>query len=415
MVALIKALGQLEGPEQYQIVCHPDYPDWLEGQIGYNQEIIVGPSKKTYRFAKGLFGKTWPKFWAIAQRLWLKTSGRIESGKVPPGWTWDSNGFYENLGVSLIHVFHQAFISTRLPMIFNPHDLQHEHFPQFLSPETLARRKYVYYNACHKAVAVVAGSKYTRDDVINRYLINPNKVWTIPLGPATEGFESPDNEFCEEVIKKYGLSHQSFMLYPAVTWEHKNHIRLIKAIIQLRESGFRANLVCTGSTKEPVWSEIQSLISSHHLEDQVSFLGYVPINELRALYHHCQFVIAPSLFEQASGPMFEAWLEDVPIAASNVTSLPDQAGAAALLFDPFSINAIAAAIKKMSSDKSLQDALRSRGRQRLLNFSWDRTSKAYRALYRHVLKQPMTEEDKFLLGWDWLSDPNRISLHDSIC
>jgi len=111
------------------------------------------------------------------------------------------------------------------------------------------------------------------------------------------------------------------------------------------------------------------------------------------------------LFEQASGPMIEAWNEDVPVATSNVTSLPDQAGNAALLFDPFSVEAISDAIRRISTDAELRADLRERGRRRLQDFSWERTAKAYRALYRYVAHWPMTDEDRHLLGWDWMREP----------
>jgi glycosyltransferase involved in cell wall biosynthesis len=96
-------------------------------------------------------------------------------------------------------------------------------------------------------------------------------------------------------------------------------------------------------------------------------------------------------------PPLEAWSEGKPVACSNAASLPEIVGDAALLFDPWSIDAIADAIKRMSVDRALREDFRSRGAKRLLNYSWDRTARLYRALYRATAHASLTEEDVELL------------------
>jgi hypothetical protein len=103
--------------------------------------------------------------------------------------------------------------------------------------------------------------------------------------------------------------------------------------------------------------------------------------------------------------VFEAWQEGTPVACSNITSLPEQAGNAALLFDPLSIDNIAEAIHQMASDSKLRAGLQQNGSTRLKDFDWERTAKAYRAVYRRASRHPLTEEDEHLLSWDWMRDP----------
>jgi glycosyltransferase involved in cell wall biosynthesis len=117
-----------------------------------------------------------------------------------------------------------------------------------------------------------------------------------------------------------------------------------------------------------------------------------------------QFVVIPTLFEAASGPLYEAWYDGAPVACSNVTSLPEQASDAALLFDPRSTESIAAAVAEMATNGKLRETLRERGERRLKDFSWERTAKAYRAVYRRAAGQPLEEEDRWLLTWDWMRD-----------
>ena len=140
------------------------------------------------------------------------------------------------------------------------------------------------------------------------------------------------------------------------------------------------------------------------LEDQVKFLGMVPAEDLRVLYRLAQFVVIPTLFEAASGPIYEAWYDGTPVACSNVTSLPEQAGDAALLFDPLSVEAIAAGVGEMATNPEVRESLRKRGERRLKDFSWERTAKAYRAVYRRAAGHSLEEEDRWLLTWDWMRE-----------
>jgi glycosyltransferase involved in cell wall biosynthesis len=109
-------------------------------------------------------------------------------------------------------------------------------------------------------------------------------------------------------------------------------------------------------------------------------------------------VALPSLFEANSLPVFEAWLAGTPVTCSNTTGLPEQVGDAALLFDPHDPAAIADALAAIVTDSELRRTLRDRGRGRSQKFSWEKTARAYRALYRKVAGRNSTEEDRTLLG-----------------
>ena len=139
----------------------------------------------------------------------------------------------------------------------------------------------------------------------------------------------------------------------------------------------------------------------------MKFLGFVPDEDLRAIYRLSQFVIVPSLFEASSLPIYEAWLEGIPVACSNAAALPEQVMNAALLFDPHSVESIANAIGKLAADAKVRARLTKWGQQRLQDFDWERTAKAYRAVYRRAAGFPLTEEDHWLLSHDWMRQPQR--------
>lgn len=407
LIGLVSALGKLtDSPEEYVIVGPWQEPDWLQPYVGPNQRIVRGPRPpeavewkpgplEPFKRALGPLRAPLRAIWrelfpipALPSRLWPE---------VPV-----SDGFYEALGCDVIHFPWQHFTLCALPTIYNPHDLQHLHYPQFFSPQTIAWRETIYPAGCHFAHTVVVGSQWIKHDIVRHYRIDPEKIQVIPWAPPTQAYPAPSNEQLASVVERYRLQ-QPFALYPAMTWEHKNHLRLLEALALLRDrDGMVVRLVCTGARYPGFWPRIEAQLNVLDLNDQVQFLGLVPPEDLRAIYRLAQFVVVPTLFEAASGPVFEAWEEGIPVACSTVTSLPEQVGDAALLFEPLSVEDIAGAIRRMATDGALRSELVCKGRKRLQDFSWERTAKAYRAVYRRAARRPLTEEDRQLLSWDWM-------------
>jgi glycosyltransferase involved in cell wall biosynthesis len=317
-----------------------------------------------------------------------------------------SDGFFENLGCDVLHFPYQDFVLCSLPTIFNPHDLQHVHYPQFFKPSDIAWRETTYRTGCHLSNTVVVASDWVKRDIINHYGVNADKVQIIPWAPPTQVFPDPSVEKIKAVQGKYCLE-LPFAFYPATTWKHKNHLRLLEAVARLRDHhGRLVRIVCTGALVPDHWTEINKHLDTLCLRDQVYFLGVVPAEDMRSIYRLAQFVVVPTLFEAASGPIFEAWQDGVPVACSTVTSLPEQVGDAALLFNPFSEDDIAKALYRMSADGNLRHELIRKGQRRLKDFDWERTAKAYRAVYRRAADFPLTDEDRWLLRWDWMQDSN---------
>jgi glycosyltransferase involved in cell wall biosynthesis len=118
--------------------------------------------------------------------------------------------------------------------------------------------------------------------------------------------------------------------------------------------------------------------------------------------------VMPSLFESDSSPIYEAWLEGTPIVCSNVTSLPVQVMDAAILFDPYDPESIANAMRRVATDSSLRHDLTAYGYLRVKDYDWNRTAKAYRAVYRRAAGHLLSEEDRWLLEWDWMERPMRL-------
>ena len=394
LVGLLLALGRLEdGPEQYTVIGPESEPEWLRPYMAPNQQLVRGPAGA---LQPGSLPASLRKFRTLAGRILapqgLRSVSRIN---VPV-----SDGFFESLGCDVIHFPYQVFTTSSLPSVYQPWDLQHLHYPQFFSPEDLAWRETVYREGCRSAHTVVVASPFAKADVVRSYGVPPDRLQVIPMAPPATHFREPDDETMRQVGTKFGIE-PPFALYPAVTWPHKNHVRLLEALAQLRDSkGFSVHVVCTGHHNDH-WPTIGEKLLELSLQGQVRFLGEVTGDELRALYRLCEFVILPSLFEGAGLPLLEGWLEEAPVACSGVTALRDYAGDAARLFDPTSVQEVAEAIEEMATNAQCRERFRRKGRQRLAHFTWESTARTFRAVYRRAAGLPLGSEDQQLLDHSW--------------
>jgi glycosyltransferase involved in cell wall biosynthesis len=404
---LISSLGKLEGPERYLLaVSSGDEVEWVQRHLGPNQEIVYrnAPRRRAAMHPPPAGG-------GRVKALVRPAIERVRQvvGRFTPQWPRVSlsDGFYESLGCDVVHFPTQPFVLCALPTIYNPHDLQHLHYPQFWTAEDLAWRETVYRAGCNYANTVAVGSEWIKQDVVRQYGLHPDKVQVIPWAPPTAQYAPIDAVHLEDARRRLALP-ETFALYPAVTWPHKNHLRLFDALAELRDRrGLVVNLICTGARWERHWPALERRIAELNLAAQVRFPGFLSEADLRAVYRLAQFLVLPTLFEADSCPIYEAWAEGLPVASSNHTALPDQVGDAGLLFDAADVNAIADAVQRMATDERLRSDLVARGHRRVRHFDWTRTAKAYRALYRRAARIPLSEEDRWLLSWDWMRFPEK--------
>ena len=371
VLGLVRSLGRLtDGTEEYVVVAHPDAPGWLEPWLGTNQRLVAGPppSGRLRRVLRG-----------TSRRSPLAT-----------------DGFFESLGVGVAHFPYQSFVDCRLPTVYNPHDLQHRHYPEFFAAEQLAWRERVHTLALRRATAVAAESHWAAQDVVREYAVDPGKIFVVPRGTPTDLYEPPPDALLAEVRRAFSLP-PDFALYPARAWPHKNHLRLLEALAVLRDGGLRLDLVCTGKPTGH-WAQVEARARELGLESHVHALGFVEPVELRALYRLARLVVVPSLFEGGGFPVLEAFREGTPVACSSATALPETAGDAALLFDPESVEDMAQALGRLAAEEDLRATLAERGTRRISLLDWERTARAYRALYRNVAGLALSAEDSGALA-----------------
>jgi glycosyltransferase involved in cell wall biosynthesis len=390
LMGLVKALGELQdGPEEYVIVSSPD-DAWLAPLLGPNQSVVRHTPA--------------PKPPPTRSELLLKPVERVARGVLrrvfrlqpPKPILPRSNGLFEGLGCAVVHFPYQHYVLNDLPSIFQPWDLQHLHLPEFFSAWETVARETVYRTGCALAHTIVVASEFTRRDLEQRYAIAPEKIVVIPPGPPLAAFRPVSEADLEAVRQRYDI-RQPFALYPAVTWPHKNHLRLLEALALLRDrDGLRLNVVCTGH-RAKAFLAIARRLTALHLEDQVKFTGAIPDGDLNALYRLADFLVFPSLFEGFGAPPLEAWLAGRAVASSGTSALGEVLGDAALVFDPLSVESIADALRNMTIQPALRADLAARGAKRLERYSWSSAARRFRAVYRRAAGQPLGEQDRALL------------------
>ncbi|HYV99163.1 MAG TPA: glycosyltransferase family 1 protein [Gemmatimonadaceae bacterium] len=404
--SLVEGLGHLgDGSERFSVVVADDAQRaWIEPHIGERQTLV--DARVIPRAGAAPAGPSAPRGVRALLRDAVRGVGRrvFENGDPPDAPRAEvSDGLFESLRCDVLHLPTQRFVVCATPTVYNPHDLQHLHYPQFFSAAEIERREAVYRTGCQLARCVGVGSKWVFDDVVSSYAVDPRRVQVIPEGAPTQFAAAPDAAAQRAVREKLGLP-ESFILYPAVAWPHKNHIRLFEALRALRDGGLTIPLVCTGAPFAPFWPAVQSSLASLELGSQVQFLGFLPEHELTAVFGLARALVLPSLFEASSLPIFEAWRAGLAVASTNATALPEQVVDGALLFDPLDVASIADAVQRIWTDAELRTALIGRGAARLRAFDWRQTARGYRAVYRRIAGVRLTDEDRWLLSWTSMAD-----------
>ncbi|WP_155315360.1 glycosyltransferase family 4 protein [Desulfosarcina alkanivorans] len=249
-----------------------------------------------------------------------------------------------------------TFFDRNVPTVCTIHDLQFAGYPQFFEPEDVAYRKSTFLNACRKATMLVAVSDYSRNSAIAYCNLASNKIRTIhsKMAQRISSTETADTE----ILKRLEVSPQRYLLYPANFWKHKNHEMLITAFGMACAQGLPQDikLVFTGAPNARK-DFIQNAVGAFSLAHRVAFAGYLNNFEFSILLNNAGGLIFPSLYEGFGLPVIEAMAVGVPVACSNVTSLPEVAGSAAVFFDPKRPLDIAQALIALVNDKALRNQL----------------------------------------------------------
>ena len=387
-IGLVKGLSTLQdSDDEYLVLANSGEDEWIA-------EYASGPTR-VIRLATPVRRRIKHRL-AIAAP-WLASPWRARPFRQSPAGPPRSDGTIERLNVDIMHFVNQRGFLTAIPTIYHPHDLQHLHFPEFFSHDQRQQRELWYRTLCEQAAMVAVASSWTKRDIQGQYGLAAEKVCVVPLAPPTESYAHPSSDELEETKLRLDLP-DTYAFYPAQTWPHKNHLGLIDALARLRdERRVTIPLVFSGRQNEH-FAAVKLRVEQLGMGAQFRWLGFVSTRDMQVLYSKARAVLIPSLFEAASAPLWEAFLAGVPVACSNVTALPEQAGDAALIFDPRDSDMMVEAIYKVLVDDGVRERLIVAGRRRVATYTWHRTARLFRAHYRRIAGRVSTSEDEQLLS-----------------
>jgi glycosyltransferase involved in cell wall biosynthesis len=209
------------------------------------------------------------------------------------------------------------------------------------------------------AVTVLTDSVQLANSIASRYGVDRARLLPMPFSPAPF-LNHKDAAEKEAVLRRYCL-REGYYFYPAQFWSHKNHIRILEALLILRGRGHCFRVVFSGGDQGSL-GYVRAFAERHDLGSQVSFLGFVPIEDMRGLYEGCRAVVMPTYFGPTNVPPLEAWMLGKPLIYS--IQFAEQANGAALLINPDDALELALAFETCA-DEEVCEALIAKGFTRL--------------------------------------------------
>jgi glycosyltransferase involved in cell wall biosynthesis len=287
-----------------------------------------------------------------------------------------------------------------VPYIATVWDLEHRKQPYF--PEvsttgwTWSAREKIYTALLPRASMIITGTQVGKEEVLRYYHVNSANVLVVPF-PVPTGALMAQSLGSAAIKEKYRLNGD-FLLYPAQFWPHKNHINLLRALSILRnQTDLDLDLVLTGSDMGNQDHVIKQAVEIG-LSDWVFVPGFVPREDLNALYRASMALVFPSYFGPDNLPPLEAFALGCPVVAANVPGADEQLGQGALLFNPSDPSDIAAKIQDVCRKPGLRAQMISKGNEiakvrtpqayiaTLGSFldNFDRIRRCWGAAYRHL-------------------------------
>lgn len=300
---------------------------------------------------------------------------------------WDQISLPHSLQHDRISVFLSPYYKGPLravcPTVITIHDLffiDYPGRPRGLYDWVMTKLARLYAMAAH---AIIADSEHSKRAIVARLGIDPGKITVIPVALGAE-FQPMDRP--EEIVHKYRLNGP-YVLTVGNFLPHKNVPRLVEAYSRLSPAlRARYRLVLAGRKNDHA-DALARTVETLGLSDRVCFPGYIPDEDLPALYAGASLFVFPSLEEGFGLPALEALACGTPVVASERASIPEVVGAAALLFDPENVGAMTVAMEQALTDGDLRTRLRREGLAQAKRFTAERTTGQVIRLVERVAAQ----------------------------
>jgi glycosyltransferase involved in cell wall biosynthesis len=298
--------------------------------------------------------------------------------------SWDVEGFPRRAkikGADAVHAPDKGPLFRKgIPTVATIHDLLPYLYPE---ERPFLNRKYWQLSIKRQAKladALITVSHSTKQDLVEMFDISEEKITVTHLGTD---FSPPSDNEVEQISQEYKLSDADFnVLYVGNYDERKNVDHLVKACRTLSEAGLDLQLLLAGS--DPPISELSRLAGK--FRDDVTFLGYVPDENLEGIYGTSDLFVYPSSYEGFGLPVLEAMACGTPVVTSNTSSLPEVIGDAGLTVTPEDTTQLSDAIETVYFNKQLRADMQTRGLQRANKMTWMKTAQSTLSVYQELMQ-----------------------------
>ncbi len=266
----------------------------------------------------------------------------------------------------------QCSLTTTFPQIVVIHDINFEHYPKDIPSVYYRDLKKRTPKFCAKAERIVTVSEFSKKDLMNHYAVGEEKIDVVYNG-ASEFYARLNNDEKEKAREQFAQGADYF-IYVGSIHPRKNLQRLIPAFLAFKKKTTSATkLVIVGQT---FWKnkELELIMKEAVENGDIVFVGRLEGEDLKLAVGGAKASVYVSYFEGFGIPIVEAFSAHVPVITSDVTSMPEVAGSAALFIDPFSVESIADGLEKMDTDSDLRSRLIDQGAIELKRFSWELSS-----------------------------------------
>ena len=272
----------------------------------------------------------------------------------------------------------------RTRTLLTVHDLSFVRVPSAASPPLKAYLDAVVPASVAAADHILADSEATKSDLIELYKTREDKITVLYSGVNPRFRRVDDCERRAATLRKFHLDKVNYFLSVGTVQPRKNYSRVVEALAALREMGVALNYVIAGGSG---WlqDELRQTIARRGMSDYVHMLGLVDDADLPALYSGARMLVMASLYEGFGLPVLEAMACGAPVITSNLSSLPEVGGSAALLVDPGDTDAISDAILKLEKDGARRSQLIEAGYGQAKKFSWERAGRQLKSVYADML------------------------------
>jgi len=327
-IEIIKALASLDINNRYLLYAQAD-PSKRLGELPENFKTKIMP---------------FPRFWSQIRLSWEML------------WNKPDVLFVPSHTVPLVHPKNT---------VVTLHDLGFKHFPELYSLKELVYHNWTMNFSATKAKEIITPSEFTKKDLVKTYAIDPAKIHVVYHGFDREMF-----------VPNPAVKKKPYILFIGRIEEKKNIKNMIKAFELLRrEKRITHQLILAGSPGfgyEGIKAEMDKL--PEEIRKDVIELGYIDQKEYVRRLQEADIFLFTSFFEGFGMPIIEAFACETPVITSNVTSMPEIAGNAALTVDPRKPLEIAAALSRLINSPKLKEDLIFKGRMRARLFSWEKAA-----------------------------------------